>query len=110
MCTYFLQPVLPLVLKKCLTGEIPISLTQLTKENKLALRTVRRYAPDLCKKVSTRYKEYLAMIKVERIERILWDVRKAEVGLHKNGLFPSKERIHRKIGSSVFLEDEIRLK
>lgn len=98
------------VLKECLTGEIPISLTKLTKENKLALKTVRRYAPDLCKKVSTRYKEYLAKSKIERLERILRDVRKAANELHKSGLFPSKERIHKKLGSSVFLEDEIRLK
>ncbi|MBG9692621.1 hypothetical protein ABD91_17685 [Lysinibacillus sphaericus] len=98
------------VLKECLIGETPISLTQLTKENKLALRTVRRYAPDLCKKVSTRYKEYLAKLKIERLERILRDVRNAAIELHKNGLFPSKERIHKKLGRSVFLEDEIRLK
>lgn len=98
------------VLKECLIGEIPISLTQLAKENKLALRTARKYAPDLCKKVSKRYKEYLAKIKIERVEKILRDVRKAALELHKNGLFPSKERIHKKLGSSVFLEDEIRLK
>ena len=74
----------------------------MAKEKQLTLRTVRKWAPELCKKVSRRYKEYLTKLKKERIKSILSDVQNAAIALHNNGVFPSKGRIYKKLGSSVF--------
>lgn len=96
-------------LNECLLREIPISFEQFLKESGLAKKTVRRNAPDLCKKVSKRYIEYLSKLKEERIERILYDIREAAIKLHDNDVYPSISKLQKALGNkSVFLEDDIR--
>ncbi|WP_223553923.1 TniQ family protein [Lysinibacillus sphaericus] len=96
------------ILRKALDIDPPISLKQLLKEKQITSRTARLYAPGLCKKISLRYKEYLTQLKLERLNNILEDVRQAAFELHSEGIFPSKDKIHQKLGNKVFLEDEIR--
>lgn len=96
------------MLNECLSREIPISLTQLLKENGIVARTARSYASNLCKKVSLRYIEYLSELKKKRIESITDIIQKTAIELHINGVFPSKDRIQRELGNSVFLEEVFR--
>lgn len=96
-------------LNECLEKEIPISFAQFLRENEISKRAARSFDSELCKKVSFRYKTYLAEQKTKRIEGILDKIEKAAIEIHQRGEYPSIGRVMKELGNkSVFLEDDIR--
>lgn len=97
------------MLNNCLSKDIPISFAQFLKENGITKKAARKYDPELCKKVSLGYKEYLAELKTKRIKGILDEIEKAAKDIHQRGVYPSIGRVMTEMGNkSVFLEDDIR--
>lgn len=95
-------------LKECLAKERPISLNQCVKENGLSYTVVKKLAPDLSRKVSERYRNYIVKSGNDRKKLILSKIREIAIEMHNKGIFPSRERIEKELGSVVFPEKEIR--
>jgi transcriptional regulator with XRE-family HTH domain len=96
-------------LNNCLREEVPISLKQFSIKYEVTIRTVRRYAPDLCKKVVLRYKEYISELKEDRISKITSEIKKVVIDLHQRGIKPSIWNVQKKMGNKgLFLEDKVR--
>ena len=52
-----------------------------------------KHFPDLCRVISARYQAYRKKQREERKQRILDEVREAAYRVHKEGLYPSQERV-----------------
>ncbi|MFC0416996.1 TniQ family protein [Cytobacillus solani] len=96
-------------LNQCLREEIPISLKQFSIKYEVTLRSARKYAPDLCKKVVFRYKEHTSKLKDERVKNITNEIRHIVFDLHQKGIKPSIWNVQKEMKSTcVFLEDEVK--
>ncbi|UUV23640.1 MULTISPECIES: TniQ family protein [Lysinibacillus] len=96
-------------LNDCLTREIPISLTQFSNIIGVPIKSIRRIAPDLSKKISHRYKEYVIKSKEEKIFEIKQEIMELAIGMHKEGVYPSSWKIQQSIkNKNSFLYEEVR--
>ncbi|MGG0720463.1 hypothetical protein ABE096_23210 [Robertmurraya massiliosenegalensis] len=82
---------------KCLNLEIPISLKQCLNECEIPPTTAQRYAPDLCKKVTARYKGYIVNQAKEREKNISREIENIILDLHNKGMYPSINEINKMV-------------
>lgn len=85
------------MLSKCLSRDIPISLTKLAEENGIPIKKIRRYFPVLSKKVSLRYNSYLSEIKKRKIEFNLKEIQRVSDDLHRKGIYSSTKKIRQEL-------------
>jgi hypothetical protein len=68
-----------------------------------------KHFPDLCRAISTRYLDYQAMRRMERLQRICDEVRQATLRLHEEGRYPSRWQVEKLLTKpSVFKDREVR--
>lgn len=96
------------ILTKCLSRDIPTSLTKLAEENGISIKKIRRYFPDLSKKVSLRYNSYLSEIKKRKIDFNLKEIQRVSDDLHQKGIYPSTQKVRQALDDkNVFLYKEL---
>ncbi|MEG6533879.1 TniQ family protein [Caldibacillus thermoamylovorans] len=84
---------------------IPISLSEFSKVYGVPVATAKRYAPELCKQLVDRYKNYVAEQKRERIEKNSTEIKNIAIALHRKGIYPSIKRIQKEISDpNIFIK------
>ena len=97
------------ILNHCLSEDIPKSLTKLADENRIPIRKIRRYFPELSKEVSYRYTTYLKERRKRKVESSSKEIQRIVNDLHQKGIYPSTWRV-RQISDykGVFFYEETR--
>ena len=84
----------------------PHSMEQVAKELKISRRTIYTYFPELCSNISAKYLEYRKITQQKNIDTICQEVRQIVYDLHSKGIFPSEQRVLKRISKPGFLRYE----
>ncbi len=75
----------------------PLSMKAVAKQLKHDRRTIYRYFPDLCRKISLKYKQYNEKNRQEAINQSCEEVYQIVQMLYKQGIYPSEARVSQKM-------------
>ncbi|MGJ9386081.1 TniQ family protein, partial [Salipaludibacillus sp. CF4.18] len=90
-------------LKIALEKERPMSLKQFSLTFGISIYDVKKYCPDLSKKLINRLSSYKRRRNKLRSEKIKNEMREVVWELHKNGIYPSDKAIRKKLSNPNFL-------
>ncbi len=85
--------------------DTPLPMVLVAKQLEYDHSYLRKYFPELCCKISERYRVYRKKRSVERRQKVLDKVRQTTFKVHSQGLYPSHERVRRLLEKSCDMRE-----
>ena len=86
----------------------PPSLEEIAEKHGYHTQTLNKYAPDLCREVSSRYLAYRKKAREMKIKQVCDEVRDITVKLYSQGIYPNTGQVHKLLTNpGYFREGEV---
>jgi transcriptional regulator with XRE-family HTH domain len=92
--------ILEVMIRNSIISDTPRNLRQIAKHGRCSHSSLYLRFPKLCRRLATRYQEYLKDQSAQRKEELRLQVRQAALSIHLDGRYPSVRRVEKRLSRS----------